>query len=101
MPPNRERYPFLHENIYFSLQAAGDKVLADGTIFGVLHLSARNVKGVDYKQLINGVHVTASVWYADAVQDEYPEDERTHIITEIINLTLQAQKDIESGRLPV
>ncbi|KAF2688602.1 hypothetical protein K458DRAFT_414328 [Lentithecium fluviatile CBS 122367] len=101
LPPNRERYPFLHEHADFPLQAAGDKVLMDGTVFGVLHISARNVKGADYGQPIDGVHVAASVWYGDAAKDDHLEDERTHMTTEIINLTLQAQKDIEGGKLPV
>jgi hypothetical protein len=101
MPPNRTRYPFLHELSDFQLQAAGDKVLVDGTVFGVLHISARDVKGEDYGKKMDGVHVAASVYYGDAAKDEHLEEERTHMTTEIINLTLQAQKDIESGKLPV
>ena len=101
IPPNRTRYPFLHEHADFPLQAAGDKVLIDGTVFGVLHISAKNVKGADYDQPHDGIHVAASVYYGDAAEDDHLEDERTHMTTEIINLTLQAQKDIESGKLPV
>jgi hypothetical protein len=101
IPPNRERYPFLYEHAEFPFQAAGDKVLMDGTVFGVLHISARDVKGADYGQQHDGVHVAANVYYGDAAEDEHLEDERTHMTTEIINLTLQAQKDIESGKLPV
>ena len=82
--------------------AAGDEALAsDGTVFGVLQIAVRDVKGADYNQPMDGMHVWASVRYGDAVKDEHLEDERKHMTTEIINLTLQAHKDIESGKLPV
>jgi len=97
--PDRTKYPFLRELPEFPIQfqAAGDKVLMDGTIFGVLHISVRDVPGAPYEQSQNGIEVFASVWYGDGVKDEHLEDERTHITTEIINLTTQAQKDFDSG----
>jgi hypothetical protein len=96
--PDRKRHPFLRELPEFPIQAAGDKVLLDGTLFGVLHISVRDVKGADYGQKYDGVEIYASVWYGDGVTDAHLEDERTHITNEIINLSLQAQKDIESGK---
>ncbi|KAF2640778.1 hypothetical protein P280DRAFT_543604 [Massarina eburnea CBS 473.64] len=101
MPPNATRYPFIHSHGTEWITAAGDKALMDGTVFGVLQIAARDVTGSDYNQTMNGVHIWASVWYGDAVKDEHLEDERKHMTTEIINLTLQAQKDIESGKLVV
>jgi hypothetical protein len=95
--PDRKTHPFLRELPEFPIQAAGDKVLLDGTLFGVLHISVRDVKGSDYGQKYNGVEIYASVWYRDGVKDVHLEDERTHITNEIINLSLQAQKDIASG----
>ncbi|KAF1961367.1 hypothetical protein CC80DRAFT_532023 [Byssothecium circinans] len=102
LPPNAARYPFIHSHGPEWITAAGDKALAsDGTVFGVLQIAAKDVKGSDYNQSIDGLHIWASVWYGDAVKDEHLEDERKHMTTEIINLTLQAQKDIESGKFPV
>lgn len=97
--PDRKKYPFLRELPEFPLQfqAAGDKVLMDGTVFGVLHISVRDIPGGPYGQSHDGIEVFASVWYGDGVKDEHLEDERTHITTEIINLTMQAQKDFDRG----
>ncbi|KAF2703382.1 hypothetical protein K504DRAFT_363394, partial [Pleomassaria siparia CBS 279.74] len=95
--PDRVNNPFLRELPEFPIQAAGDKVLLDGTRFGVLHISVRDIKGADYGQPIDGIEIFASVWYGDGVADSHLEDERTHITTEIINLSTQAQKDYESG----
>ncbi|KAF2800202.1 hypothetical protein K505DRAFT_383243 [Melanomma pulvis-pyrius CBS 109.77] len=95
--PDRVKNPFLRELPEFPIQAAGDKVLMDGTIFGVLHISVRDVKGADYGQEHDGVEIYASVWYGDGVADAHLEEEREHITVEITNLALQAQKDIESG----
>ncbi|CAI6086611.1 unnamed protein product [Clonostachys chloroleuca] len=98
-PPNRAKHPMLRELPEFPFQAAGDKVLRDGTKtrFGVLHISARDVPGEEYGSDIPGVDIYATVWYGDGVEDEHIEVERQHITVEIINQSIQAQKDIASG----
>jgi len=97
--PNRTAHPFLRELPDFPYQGAGDKVLRDGTdaVFGVLHISMRDIDGSAYGVACNGIEVLASVWYGDGAQDDFLEAERQHMVIEIINLTIQAQKDIESG----
>lgn len=99
-PPDLKKHPMLRPLPEFPIQAAGDKVLRDGTneVFGVLHISVRDVDGTNYGEAgKRGVEIFASVWYHDGVADSHLEDERQHIIIEIVNLTLQAQKDIASG----
>ncbi|ROT37848.1 hypothetical protein SODALDRAFT_333596 [Sodiomyces alkalinus F11] len=100
MPPNRQKWPFLNTLPDFPIQAAGGKTLLDGTLFGVLHISVRDVPGEEFGEEQDGIEIYASVWYGDGVDDDHLEDERTHIITEIVNLSLQAQRDVESGRFP-
>ncbi|KAI1774090.1 hypothetical protein F4818DRAFT_92804 [Hypoxylon cercidicola] len=91
--PNRTADPFLRQLPDFPIQQAGDKVLRDGTRFGVLHISLRNVNGSDYGQLSQGFEVYASVWYQDGVPEDYLEQESRHEVIEIVNLSLQCQKD--------
>jgi hypothetical protein len=97
--PDREKHPMLRELPDFPFQAAGDKVLADGTdaVFGVLHISVRDAPGEEYGEEQDGVEIFATVWYGDGIDDDHLEDERQHIVVEIINMSMQAQKDIESG----
>ncbi|KAJ7092478.1 hypothetical protein B0H15DRAFT_175520 [Mycena belliarum] len=98
-PPNRTMYPFLDENPKFPYQGAGDKVLRDGTgaVFGVLHIAIRDVDGADYGETGSGIEISAAVWYGDGAGDDFLEAERQHMVIEIVNVALQAQKDIESG----
>ncbi|KAG4218656.1 hypothetical protein PC116_g32864, partial [Phytophthora cactorum] len=96
--PDLVKYPFLRPLPEFPVQQAGDKVLRDGTTFGVLHIALRPVKGADYGQPIDGFEVASTVWYQDGAEDDHLEQERRHMVIEIVNLTLQAQKDIESGK---
>ncbi|KAI8965846.1 hypothetical protein F5Y11DRAFT_258381 [Daldinia sp. FL1419] len=96
--PDLDKDPFLRPLPEFPVQQAGDKVLRDGTRFGVLHISLRPVKGADYGQPFDGFEVYSTVWYQDGTQDDHLEQERRHMVIEIVNLTLQAQKDIESGK---
>ncbi|KAI0175731.1 hypothetical protein GGR52DRAFT_326914 [Hypoxylon sp. FL1284] len=95
--PNRTADPFLRPLPDFPIQQAGDKVLRDGTRFGVLHLALRDAKGADYGQPIDGFELYATVWYQDGIPDRYLEQEARHMVIEIVNLSLQCQKDIESG----
>lgn len=97
--PDREEHPFLRELPDFPIQAAGDKVLRDGTdaLYGVLHISVRDVDGAEYGQPYNGIHVWATVWCPDARDDWQMEAEQEHMVVEIINNSLQVQKDIEDG----
>ncbi|KAI6088846.1 hypothetical protein F4821DRAFT_233121 [Hypoxylon rubiginosum] len=95
--PNRTADPFLRPLPDFPIQQAGDKVLRDGTRYGVLHISLRDVKGSDYNEPINGFEIYASVWSQDAIPDDYVEAESRHEIIEIVNLTLQCKKDLDSG----
>ncbi|PVI08644.1 hypothetical protein DM02DRAFT_608019 [Periconia macrospinosa] len=99
---NATRYPFIEPRGEGWIQATGDKALkSDGTVFGVLEIGVKNVKGADYEMPIDGVDISARVWYGDGVEDEHLEYERKHITNEIINSSLQTQKDIENGKLPV
>ncbi|KAI1394187.1 uncharacterized protein F4822DRAFT_387374 [Hypoxylon trugodes] len=92
--PDRSKDPFLRPLPEFPVQQAGDKVLRDGTRFGVLHISLREVDGAAYGQSGKGFEVYSTVWYQDGVQDDHLEQERRHMVIEIVNLTLQAQKDL-------
>ncbi|KAI5867006.1 hypothetical protein GGS23DRAFT_593735 [Durotheca rogersii] len=98
-PPDRAKYPFLRDLPEFPVQQAGAKVLRDGTTFGILHISLRPVPGPDYGQPGVGFEIYATVWYPDGAQDVYLDQERRHMVIEIVNLTLQAQRDIASGAL--
>ncbi len=107
--PDRARYLPLPARALpgFPARAAGAKVLLDGTgaTFGVLHIAVRDVDPAAYGEPDAGAapapapafEVWASVWYGDGVPGDHLEAEREHMVTEIINLTTQAQKDIESG----
>ncbi|KAI1802775.1 hypothetical protein F4811DRAFT_381258 [Daldinia bambusicola] len=96
--PDLVKNPFLRPLPEFPVQQAGDKVLRDGTRFGVLHISLRSVKGADYGQPVDGFEIFSTVWYQDGAEDDHLEQERRHMVIEIVNLTLQAQRDIESGK---
>ncbi|CAM1502319.1 Fc.00g043030.m01.CDS01 [Cosmosporella sp. VM-42] len=99
-PPNLQQHPMLRPLPEFPIQAAGDKVLRDGTneVFGVLHISIRDVDGADYGEAgKKGIEIYATVWYHDGAPEDHLELEREHIIIEIVNLSIQAQKDIASG----
>lgn len=98
-PPDREAHPMIRELPEFPFQASGDKVLRDGSdaVFGVLHISARDVPGEEYGEEHDGVDIYATVWYPNGVEDDHIEVERQHITVEIINQSVQAQKDIASG----
>jgi hypothetical protein len=97
-PPNRVQLPFLRLLPGFPFQAAGSKVLQDDSLFGVLHISVRDVVGEAGE---HGIEIYSTVWYGDAAEDDFLEAERQHMVTEIIHLSIQAQKDVESGRFKV
>ncbi|KAL8404681.1 hypothetical protein RB594_009516 [Gaeumannomyces avenae] len=99
---DRARHPMLRELPEFPIQFAGDKTLLDGTVFGVLHIAVRDVKPSEYPDYggAKGIEVYAAVWYGDASEDAHLETEREHMIIEEINMSLQCQRDIVSGRLP-
>lgn len=97
-PPNRVQFPFLRLLPGFAFQAAGSKVLADGSLFGVLHISSRDVVGEAGEP---GIEIYSTVWYGDAAEDDFLEAEMQHMVTEIVKLSIQAQKDVESGRFTV
>ncbi|KAI2615674.1 hypothetical protein GGR54DRAFT_263837 [Hypoxylon sp. NC1633] len=99
--PDRLKDPFLKLLPEFPIQQAGDKVLRDGTRFGVLHIALRPVSGADYGQSQDGFEIYSAVWYQDGAKDEYLEQERRHMVIEIVNLSLQAEKDVESGAFSV
>ncbi|KAI1341933.1 hypothetical protein F5Y15DRAFT_351946 [Xylariaceae sp. FL0016] len=89
------------------LQRIGPKVLTSGTqvTFGVLHIAVRDF--ADEGGPGSGIEIYSAVWYpawdgAPAGNEtEFKEfflmDEAYHMVVEIINLTLQAQKDCQSG----
>lgn len=100
-PPNRVQFPFLRLLPEFPFQAAGSKVLEDKSedpLFGVLHISVRDVVGEAGE---HGIEIYSTVWYGDDAEDSFLEAERQHMVTEIINLSIRAQKDVESGRFTV
>ncbi|KAJ0168053.1 hypothetical protein CTA2_10424 [Colletotrichum tanaceti] len=86
----------------FAIKACGDKNLVDddGTNFGVLNIAARDVVGCDDHKTTR-VDIYASIWYGSGISEEHLEAERQHVIIEIVNMSLQAQEDIESGRFAV
>ncbi|KAL0937479.1 uncharacterized protein CTRU02_207210 [Colletotrichum truncatum] len=84
----------------FAIKACGDKNLVDGkdTNFGVLNIAARDVNGADFGQPgKRGIDIYASIWYGNAISEEHLEAERQHVIIEIVNMSLKAQEDIETG----
>ncbi|KAF9879508.1 hypothetical protein CkaCkLH20_03051 [Colletotrichum karsti] len=88
----------------FLVKACGDKNLVDGkdTNFGVLNIAARDVDGAEFGQYgTRGIDIYASIWYGNAVSEEHLEAERQHVIIEIVNMSLEAQKDIETGAFVV
>ncbi|TLD32789.1 hypothetical protein PspLS_01022 [Pyricularia sp. CBS 133598] len=103
-PVNQHNYDMLDELPNFPIQFAGDKVLLDGTIFGILHIAVRDITGADFPEHADkgsGIEIYAAVWYGDASEEEHLEQERQHMIIEEINLSRQAQKDIVAGLLPM
>lgn len=100
-PPNRVQFPFLRLLPEFPFQAAGSKVLEDKSedpLFGALHISVRDIVGESGE---HGIEIYSTVWYGDAAEDSFLEAERQHMVTEIIKLSIQAQRDIESGKFTV
>ncbi|KAF6806905.1 hypothetical protein CSOJ01_08557 [Colletotrichum sojae] len=89
----------------FLIKACGDKNLNDGrdTNFGVLNIAARDVAGAAFgrPETARGVDIYASIWYGGAISEEHLEAERQHVIIEIVNMSLRAQRDIESGAFVV
>ncbi|CAI0647189.1 unnamed protein product [Colletotrichum noveboracense] len=88
----------------FLIKACGDKNLVDGkdTNFGVLNIAARDVNGGSFGQPgERGIDIYASIWYGGAISEEHLEAERQHVIIEIVNMSLKAQQDIETGAFAV
>ena len=90
--PDHTKYPFLRQLPDYPIQAAGPKVLKDGTTFGVLHLAIKDVNDAWFG---NGFEVFSTIWYQSGVTEEHIEAEREHVINEIINLSIYASKDIK------
>jgi hypothetical protein len=101
LPPNRVKYPFLALQPDYPIQAAGGKVLNDGTntTFSVLHISVKDVPAAAYDAEYNGVDIMATLWYNDGAPDDRLEWERQHMVVETVNFLLQAMKDVSSGAL--
>lgn len=100
-PPNRVQFPFLRLLPEFPVQAAGSKVLEDHSedpLFGVLHISVRDIVGEAGE---HGIEIYSTVWYGDDAEDSFLEAERQHMVTEIIKLSIKAQRDVESGKFTV
>ncbi|WYZ33961.1 hypothetical protein EsH8_I_000237 [Colletotrichum jinshuiense] len=85
----------------FAIKACGDKNLVDdkSTNFGVLNIAARDIKLGQCGR--NGIDIYASIWYGSGISEEHLEAERQHVIIEIVNMSLKAQEDIESGAFVV
>ncbi|KAK6855590.1 hypothetical protein PG995_007741 [Apiospora arundinis] len=92
--PDHTKYPFLRQLPDYPIQAAGPKVLKDGTTFGVLHLAVKDVNDAKYGK---GFEVFSTIWYQSGVTEEHIEAEREHMINEIVNLSIYAAKDAKSG----
>ncbi|KAK8101847.1 hypothetical protein PG999_012221 [Apiospora kogelbergensis] len=92
--PDHTKYPFLRTLPDYPVQAAGPKVLKDGTTFGVLHLAVKDVNDAKYGK---GFEVFSTIWYQSGVTEEHIEAEREHMINEIINLSIIASKDVKSN----
>ncbi|KAI0539594.1 hypothetical protein GGR58DRAFT_500035 [Xylaria digitata] len=91
------------------LQRVGSKVLASGDhqTFGALHIAVRDFVASEGSTGKSGIEIYSAVWYppwdqasaADQAEfvNNYLRDEAHHMVVEVINLTLQAQKDCKSG----
>src|SRR3569833_1670533 len=97
--PDPARWPMLRKLPDYPNQTTNDKVLRDGSnaTFGVLHIAVRDVPGSLYGEPRDGIDIYSSVWYGDGAPEDFLEAERHHMVNEIINLSIQAQKDLESG----
>ncbi|KAI3319316.1 hypothetical protein HD806DRAFT_290412 [Xylariaceae sp. AK1471] len=94
---------------YLPLQRIGPKVLTygDGKIFGVLHIAVRDFAASEGSTGESGIEVYSAVWYPPwdrASEDKqrefvnnYLADEAHHMVVEVINLTLQAHEDCQTG----
>ncbi|CAJ2508775.1 Uu.00g138010.m01.CDS01 [Anthostomella pinea] len=90
-------------------QRIGPKVLKSGSeaTFGALHIAVRDLAADEGDEGKSGIEVYAAVWYPPWDQaseqsrmeftDNYLADEAHHMVVEVINLTLQAQKDCSTG----
>lgn len=94
--PDRTKYPFLELLPDFPIQAAGPKVLKDGTgaTFGVLHIAVKDVEDAGYGK---GFEVYSAVWYQDSISEDHIEAESEHMVNEVINLSIAASKSSGGG----
>ncbi|KAK0101085.1 hypothetical protein ONS95_012931 [Cadophora gregata] len=86
------------------LQRAGLKQLMDGTTFGVLHIAVRDLSAAEVAEAGKaGIEIYSAVWYpawegaSRKDREEFGrflQDEAEHMVVEIVNLTLQARKDL-------
>ncbi|GAP88198.1 hypothetical protein SAMD00023353_1500180 [Rosellinia necatrix] len=91
------------------LQRVGPKALTSGgrQTFGVLHIAVRDFAAGEGSTGQSGIEVYSAVWYppwdqadeADRAEfvGNYLADEAHHMVVEVVNLTLQANKDCKSG----
>ncbi|KAI8629697.1 hypothetical protein F5Y19DRAFT_431549 [Xylariaceae sp. FL1651] len=91
------------------LQRVGPKVLTygDGKTFGVLHIAVRDFNATEGSTDKSGLEIYSAVWYppwdktsaANRTEflNNYLADEAHHMVVEVINLTLQAYQDCQTG----
>ena len=92
------------------LQRVGKKILvsAEGQTFGVLQIAVRDFAASEGSTGKSGIEIYSAVWYppwdqADDEEDkaefvnDYLADEAHHMVVEVINVTLQAKEDCETG----
>ncbi|KAJ6788194.1 hypothetical protein PWT90_11205 [Aphanocladium album] len=95
-------------NSIFQRIGPKDLTSGGGKTFGILHIAVRDVPASESGVDTDAIEVYSAVWYppfdqackADRreFQQRFIRDEAYHMVVEIINLTLQAQKDCSSGR---
>jgi len=88
--PDRQAMPFLQELPGFSVQAAGQGVLEDGTAFAVAHNSFKDRDG-------GGVEAVLTAWVPDGTPKDVRQAMREHQAVEFTNWLAAAERDILTG----
>ncbi|KAK8041489.1 hypothetical protein PG994_014496 [Apiospora phragmitis] len=96
--PDHKKYPFLRQLPDYPVQAAGPKVLKDGTdtAFGVLHIAVKDVQDAEYGE---GFEAHSTIWYPSGATADHLEAESEHMVNEVINLAIDASKTLKSLKL--
>ncbi|CAI6092171.1 unnamed protein product [Clonostachys chloroleuca] len=84
------------------LQRAGPKTLRSGTVWGILHIGVRDITAAESGNGKSGMEIYGAVWYppwdqsSEENQAEFKKmllDEGYQVLAEVVNFSLQANKD--------